>query len=98
MEVPNSESLIRQIPTTEVLIKPVPKPFSIEALISDTGPYKNSTLPSWCGGQNFIHNQHHHHQQQINRDTDSDGSIELDLAQDLSRNSHRDGKFRIISI
>lgn len=98
MEVPSSEALIRhQVPSSESLIKPVPKPFSIEALISDTVPRKPPT--PWCTSQNFIHHQNHnqqlHHQQQITsaRDTDSEGSIDLDLAQDLSRHSQRDGKW-----
>lgn len=89
MEVPSSEALIRQV-QSEPLIKPVPKPFSIEALISDTVPRRAPPAgpTTWCGTQAFLHRQH----LQITRDTDSEGSTDLDLAQDLSRHSQRDGE------
>lgn len=46
MDVPTSgESLIKPITTSDNLIKPVPKPFSIEALISDNGPKRTTTNP-----------------------------------------------------
>lgn len=80
MEVSSGEALIRHVPTTEALIKPVPKPFSIEALISDTVPRRISTN-TWTSSPSFI--QHLH----LTKDTDSEGSLDLDLAQDLSRHN-----------
>ncbi|KAK4884153.1 hypothetical protein RN001_000424 [Aquatica leii] len=77
MEMTSSKTILR--PTSETLIKPVPKPFSIEALIGDSIPRKPTSLP-WNTAQSYIH-QHHI---QITKDTDSEGSIELDLSQDLS--------------
>ncbi|EFA07474.2 homeobox protein unplugged [Tribolium castaneum] len=82
MEVPSSETVMK--PTlSETLTKPVPRPFSIEALMSDSGPKRNNSL-AW----NFTNQQY-----QVNncRDTDSDGSVDMDLAQDLSRRSQKDG-------
>lgn len=88
MEISTSEGIIKDVPS-EVIIKPVPRPFSIEALMSDTGPKKTTTTitPGWNGPE--FHNYQHH----IHRDTDSEGSLDLDLAQDLSRHSQKDGKF-----
>lgn len=107
MEVPTSEALMKPISSSESLIKPVPKPFSIEALMSDTGPRRmNPTAPSWSNifspsvnQQNNIHNlhhhHHHHHQHSIGKDTDSDGSLDMDIVQDLSssRRCEKDGEF-----
>lgn len=87
MEVPTSESVVRPITSTENLIKPVPKPFSIEALIRDDGPRRKINNP-WDIQNQYSHQTHH----QATRDTDSDGSLDMDLAQDLSRRSQRDGK------
>lgn len=76
---------------TSDMIKPVPKPFSIEALISDTGPNikSNNNQHQWPASATVYNNFHQHHQ--ISRDTDdSEGSLDLDLAQDLSRQSQKD--------
>ncbi|XP_044264554.1 homeobox protein GBX-2 [Tribolium madens] len=84
MEVPSSETIMK--PTMgETLTKPVPRPFSIEALMSDSGPKRNNSI-AWNLALP-------HQQYQVNncRDTDSDGSVDLDLAQDLSRRSQKDG-------
>ncbi|KAJ3648737.1 hypothetical protein Zmor_020516 [Zophobas morio] len=84
MELPSSETIIKPVTTiSETLTKPVPKPFSIEALMSDSGP-KRSTNIAW----NLALPQHY---QLNNRDTDSDGSLDMDLAQDLSRRSQKEG-------
>ncbi|ENN78226.1 hypothetical protein D910_09973 [Dendroctonus ponderosae] len=56
--------------------RPVPRPFSIEALMSDCGPRKAQTSPNV---RDFT-----------TRDTDSDNSLDMDLAQDLSRRSQKD--------
>ncbi|KAL3285730.1 hypothetical protein HHI36_000258 [Cryptolaemus montrouzieri] len=67
--------------------KPVPRPFSIEALMSDCGPKKSCSNNSW----NFSPQSYQPFQHQITRDTDSeDGSLDLEYAQDLSRRS-KDG-------
>ncbi|KAK9873386.1 hypothetical protein WA026_022449 [Henosepilachna vigintioctopunctata] len=70
--------------------RPVPRPFSIEALMSDCGPKKdrNSIVnTTW----NISPQHYQHYQHQIMRDTDSeDGSLDLEYAQDLSRRS-KDG-------
>lgn len=100
MEVPTSESLIKPITTSENLIKPVPKPFSIEALISDNGPKKTNPMP-WNNIfhnspiNNHTHHHHNHHQIHHNKDTDSEeGSLDMDIVQDLSnRRCDKDGKF-----
>jgi hypothetical protein len=85
MELPSDEAMIKPISTiSETLTKPVPRPFSIEALMSDSGPKRNSGI-AW----NLTLPQ----QYQINRDTDSDGSLDMELAQDLSRRSLKDGKY-----
>lgn len=83
MEDSINETVIKPVKTCENLIKPVPKPFSIEALISDSGP-KRST--------NTWESVHQYHPPQITKDTDSEGSLDLDLAQDLSRRSEHEGK------
>lgn len=96
MDVPTSEALIKPMTSSENLIKPVPKPFSIEALMSDSGPKKTNPIP-WNNIFNNppIHQHHHHHH--INKDTDSDGSIDMDIVQDLSnRRCDKDGKLNII--
>lgn len=88
MNVPTGESVVRPVTTTENLIKPVPKPFSIEALIGDTPSNKSSN--SWSSPPH----QHLH----TSRDTDSDGSLDIDLAQDLSRRNQRDSKMNMILV
>lgn len=66
--------------------KPVPRPFSIEALMSDCGPKRVMQNPPWS-----IAPQYFHYPSQIARDTDSDDSnLDLEYAQDLSR-SEKDG-------
>lgn len=91
MDVPTSEALVRPVTSTEKLIKPVPKPFSIEALIGDDGPRRKINNP-WDTA-----NQYHQQNHQSTRDTDSDGSLDMDLAQDLSRRSQRDGKIQFVN-
>ncbi|XP_056633327.1 homeobox protein unplugged-like [Diorhabda carinulata] len=77
MEISSSEGC-------ESMTKPVPRPFSIEALMSDCGPRKstNNFIPWEQQNNQFVH---------CNKDTDSDGSVEMDLAQDLSNRSQKDG-------
>lgn len=88
MESPSSE-LITGSASNEMLNKPVPKPFSIEALISDTGPKRdNSIYNQWSSPVAYNSFQH-----RVYRDTDSEGSLDFDLAQDLSTQSQKDGKF-----
>lgn len=87
MEIPSKEILNSGM-SSEV-IKPVPRPFSIEALMSDTGPKR--TNQTWNPAASV-----HAYHQQITRDTDSEGSLDLDLAQDLSRHSQKDGEFMTI--
>lgn len=89
MQSPTAGS--EQISTTSEMIKPVPKPFSIEALISsDTKPNlkTNNNHNQWSSSVTVYNNFQH----QISRDTDSEGSLDLDLAQDLSRHSQKDSK------
>lgn len=95
MDIPTSEALIKPISSSDNLIKPVPKPFSIEALISDTGPRKTNPIP-WSNifnnptinHHNHLHNNHNH-----NKDTDSEGSLDMDIVQDLSnRRCDKDGE------
>lgn len=85
MEMPGEDVTQNDVPSE--VIKPVPRPFSIEALMSDTGPKRTSNTGIWnsCDFRNYQH--------QISKDTDSEGSLDLDLAQDLSRHSQKDGKF-----
>lgn len=94
MELPNSDNTVITTLTNSnsetVLAKPVPRPFSIEALMSDSGPTRSNNINNW----NLALPQHHYHYN--HRDTDSDGSLDLDLAQDLSRRSQKDGKYFII--
>ncbi|KAL1513757.1 hypothetical protein ABEB36_003125 [Hypothenemus hampei] len=77
--------------------RPVPRPFSIEALMSDCGPKKvpDTAVLSW----NLLPNEQFRHRRDFGtiRDTDSDNSLDLELAQDLSR-SRKDGKYFIYSI
>lgn len=86
MEMSSSETITTPVTTiSETLTKPVPKPFSIEALISDSGPKRNNNI-SW----NLAIPQQY---QISNKDTDSDGSMDMDLAQDLSRRSQKGSDF-----
>lgn len=73
------------------IMKPVPKPFSIEALMSDTGPKRTTShhQHQWTDATVYCNSFTH----QVSRDTDSEGSLDLDLAQDLSRRSQKDGNF-----
>lgn len=87
MDTHNTDSLIKPMTSSENIIKPVPKPFSIEALMSDDGPKRTSTPNVWTSIQTYNHHPH------ISRDTDSEGSLDLELAQDLSRRSERDSKY-----
>lgn len=75
------------------VMRPVPRPFSIEALIGDEGTRRaeadggvRGNEGQWTAatayGAGFQHR----------RDTDSEGSLDLDLAQDLSRQSQKDGE------
>lgn len=90
MQSSSTETIPDSVTNSE-MIKPVPKPFSIEALISDTGPNTkaNSSHNQWATSATVYNNFQH----QITRDTDSEGSLDLDLAQDLSRHSQKDSKF-----
>lgn len=94
MQSPSTERIGPE-PVTSEMIKPVPKPFSIEALISDTGPNTkaNSNHNQWHTSATVYNNFQHH----ISKDTDSEGSLDLDLAQDLSRHSQKDSKYLMIS-
>ncbi|XP_019871053.1 homeobox protein unplugged [Aethina tumida] len=85
MEVPTSDALLQQPISSEPLKKSVPRPFSIEALMSDCGPKKETNIGSFQWGLSPPQNYHH-----SGRDTDSDGSVDMDLAQDLSRRSQKD--------
>ncbi|XP_045461331.1 homeobox protein unplugged isoform X2 [Harmonia axyridis] len=68
------------------MTKPVPRPFSIEALMSDCGPKKSSNNVS--NAWNLTTPPYQQFQHQIMRDTDSeDGSLDMEYAQDLSRRS-----------
>lgn len=90
MQSPSTET-IGPDPVTSEMIKPVPKPFSIEALISDTGPNtkSNNNHNQWPTSATVYNNYQHH----ISKDTDSEGSLDLDLAQDLSRHSQKDSEY-----
>lgn len=89
MEPPSSETISGSV--SSELIKPVPKPFSIEALISNTEPKRTNNIYNQWAPATVYSYQHH----VSNRDTDSEGSLDLDLAQDLSRHSQKDpGEFQ----
>ncbi|KAJ8963097.1 hypothetical protein NQ318_018561 [Aromia moschata] len=72
----------------EQLTKPVPRPFSIEALMSDCGPKRTTNVMPWTVSPPAVPRQFHGRDA---RDTDSDGSLDMDLAQDLSSRSQKDG-------
>lgn len=95
MEVPSSENE-QTLTNSEIttVTKPVPRPFSIEALMSDCGPKRNSNVIPWNITQPLI--QHNQYQMKDSRDTDSDGSLDMELAQDLSNRSQKDSKYFII--
>lgn len=88
MEIPSSEPLPITI-SSEPVTKPVPRPFSIEALMSDSGPRRTTNVIPW--NISPLHQQIHYHGKE-SRDTDSDTSLDMDLAQDLSNRSQKDGK------
>ncbi|XP_023017966.1 uncharacterized protein [Leptinotarsa decemlineata] len=86
MELPSGETFLKTV-ESEPRNKPVPRPFSIEALMSDCGPRRTVDVTPWGVAS--------HQQNQFlvrdSRDTDSDGSVDMDLAQDLSNRSQKDG-------
>ncbi|XP_060534117.1 homeobox protein unplugged-like [Cylas formicarius] len=87
MELPTSDTDIKE--SSEAVTKPVPRPFSIEALMSDCGPRRTvNHVNSW--DLSPARNQQYH-AREITRDTDSESSLDMDLAQDLSRRSQKDG-------
>ncbi|XP_022913772.1 homeobox protein unplugged-like [Onthophagus taurus] len=107
MEMKSDEDAAKAVTSVEELIKPVPKPFSIEALIGDDRPRRKINNNPWevvvHQSYQHHHSEHHHlhqidgriqnvvvHQNVGHRDTDSDGSVDMDLAQDLSSRSQRD--------
>nr|CAI5849849.1 unnamed protein product [Callosobruchus analis] len=100
MEVPTSDAMT-QLQISEPLIsKPVPRPFSIEALMSDDNGPKRSVNSATCWGPIISHqigqlapveSVEGFHQREL-RDTDSeDGSLDMEMAQDLSNRSQKDG-------
>lgn len=76
--------------SSEPVTKPVPRPFSIEALMSDSGPRRTTNVIPWNISPPL--HQHMHYHVKDTRDTDSDTSLDMDLAQDLSNRSQKDGK------
>lgn len=94
MEIPSSEPLPMTL-SSEPVTKPVPRPFSIEALMSDSGPRRTTNVIPWNISPPL------HQQMQYNvkdpRDTDSDTSLDMDLAQDLSNRSQKDGESRVLN-
>lgn len=82
--------------SSEPVMKPVPTPFSIEALMSDSRPRRTTNVIPW----NISPPLHQHIQYHVkdSRDTDSDTSLDMDLAQDLSNRSQKDGKFKVFII
>uniref|UniRef100_A0A6P7GSJ8 Uncharacterized protein LOC114341655 n=1 Tax=Diabrotica virgifera virgifera TaxID=50390 RepID=A0A6P7GSJ8_DIAVI len=82
MEMPSEQIMIKS--DSEPVTKPVPRPFSIEALMSDCGPRRNTHFVPWEPQHQFVHNN--------TKDTDSEESVEMDLVQDLSNRSQKDGK------
>lgn len=89
MEIPSSESLPMTM-SSEPVTKPVPRPFSIEALMSDSGPKRTITSVMPWNISPPLHQQIQYHAKE-SRDTDSDTSLDMDLAQDLSNRSQKDG-------
>lgn len=89
MEIPSSEPLSMTI-NSEPVTKPVPRPFSIEALMSDIGPRRTNVIP-WNISPPLQQQIHQYHGKE-SRDTDSDTSLDMELAQDLSNRSQKDGK------
>ncbi|XP_072395739.1 uncharacterized protein [Diabrotica undecimpunctata] len=81
MEMPSEQIMIKS--DSEPITKPVPRPFSIEALMSDCGPRRNTNFVPWEPQHQFVHNNI--------KDTDSEESVEMDLVQDLSNRSQKDG-------
>ncbi|KAJ8964601.1 hypothetical protein NQ317_009196 [Molorchus minor] len=61
--------------------------------MSDCGPKRTSNVLPWNVSPS-INPQHHFHGRE-SRDTDSDGSIDIDLAQDLSNRSQKDGQWDV---
>ncbi|CAG9856249.1 unnamed protein product [Phyllotreta striolata] len=84
-ESPSSEE--RRDDRVAMITKPAPRPFSIEALMSDCGPRRGAVELSPKGWEpvrgQFVHGN-------VCKDTDSDGSVDMDLAQDLSNRSQKD--------
>lgn len=130
---PMSENNNKTTTTTtpsESMIKSVPKPFSIEALMSDSVPAKKRpsfVVHSWSNhetgvsppspniGQHFVGNanmntavpfhsldlerhegSNHGSSHPEPRDSDSDGSLDMEYAEDLSNRSQREGERLII--
>lgn len=91
MELPNSDTIIKPMTSSENIIKPVPRPFSIEALMSDSVP-KRTVTNMWSPIQPY----NHMNPQISTRDTDSDGSLDMELAQDLSRRSDKESEFEYL--
>ncbi|XP_050305841.1 homeobox protein unplugged-like [Anthonomus grandis grandis] len=82
--------------------RPVPRPFSIEALMSDYTPKKtimhhqSAPVLPWNlspthGHEPYISTTNVREFSTSSRDTDSDSSLDMELAQDLSRRSQKDG-------
>lgn len=83
--------MVKAMDSSEQLTKPVPRPFSIEALMSDCGPRRAvANIVPWTTTPS-LHVQHNQFLGKDSRDTDSDGSLDMDLAQDLSNRSQKDG-------
>lgn len=83
MEVPSTNEQLKNSEQT----KPSPRPFSIEALMSDCVPTNKRIISPWTI-TSTPHSVYH-----IGRDTDSEASLDMELAQDLSRRSEKDGIF-----
>lgn len=88
MEIPSSEPLPITI-SSESVTKPVPRPFSIEALMSDSGPRRTTNVIPWNISPPLHHQIQYHGKE--SRDTDSDTSLDMELAHDLSNRSQKDG-------
>ncbi|XP_030764037.1 homeobox protein unplugged-like [Sitophilus oryzae] len=92
MEIAKEQTDIK--PSTDSLpTRPVPRPFSIEAIMSDCGPKKNQPPPLVSWNVSPMPHQEPYQQSKDfgSRDTDSESSLDIDLAQDLSRRSQKDG-------
>ncbi|XP_076267035.1 uncharacterized protein LOC143200484 [Rhynchophorus ferrugineus] len=90
MEVSGDQTEIK--PSTETMpARPVPRPFSIEALMSDCGPKKVQNPPMVHTWNNTVSESYQQNRDFSGRDTDSESSLDMDLAQDLSRRSQKDG-------